>query len=81
MLLETALKHCPANGLHKHLTPAVWNTLSSIDKHGTINDAPPEDLAKLERCEVLKRDTASGRVSITKQGREFIDRVRQLYTP
>ncbi|MFK7730931.1 MAG: hypothetical protein AB8B48_04850 [Pseudomonadales bacterium] len=81
MLLETALKHCPANGLHKHLTPATWNALSSIDKLGTIDGVTPEDLAKLERCEVLKRDTASGKVSVTKQGREFINRVYQLYQP
>ncbi len=81
MLLENALRHCPANGLHKHLTPAAWNTLSYIDKHGSTEGAAPEHLAKLERCEVLKRDTASGTVSITKQGRDFIDRVYQLYKP
>lgn len=81
MLLETALKHCPANGLHKHLTPATWNTLNCIDKSGSTEGAAIEDLDKLERCEVLKRDTASGKVSITRQGREFIDRVHQLYKP
>lgn len=81
MLLETALRHCPANGLHKHLTPAAWHTLSNIDKLGTAEGALPEDLAKLERCEVLKRDSASGTVSITRQGRAFMNRVYQLYKP
>jgi len=81
LLLENALKHYPANGLHKHLNVTAWDALSNIDKHGSTDGATPEQLAKLERCEVLKRDTASGRVSITKQGREFIDRINSLSQP